>query len=65
MITIDKKHKKEIDKLKKIIVAAAKAQDELFNDLCAELNVDANTNEGDCLFDYIFNDCDFTVKFKK
>lgn len=63
MITIHKKHKKEIAAFRKDILAEMAAQDKIFSKLCKKLNIDPESDDGDVLFDHIYNDTDWTVKY--
>ena len=64
MRKINKKHKKEIDAFRKDIFAEMAAQDKVFSKLCKKLNIDPDGDDGDTLFDHIYNDTDWTVKYE-
>ena len=64
MITIDKKHKKEIDAFRKDILAEMAAQDKVFSKLCKKLGIDPDGKDGDALFDHIYNGSIWPVNFK-
>ena len=63
MIQINKKHKKEIAAFRKDILAEMAAQDKVFYKLCKKLNIDPDGEDGDALFDHIYNDSNWTVKY--
>jgi hypothetical protein len=64
MIKINKKHKKEISAFRKDILAEMAAQDKVFSKLCKKLNIDPDGDDGDTLFDHIYNDTDWTVEYE-
>ena len=64
MIKINKKHKKEIDSFRKDILAEMAAQDKVFSKLCKKLNINPDGEDGDALFDHIYNETDWTVKYE-
>lgn len=64
MIKINKKHKKEIDAFRKDILAEMAAQDKVFSKLCKKLNINPDGEDGDALFDHIYNETDWTVKYE-
>jgi hypothetical protein len=64
MIKINKKHKKEIDAFRKDILSEMAAQDKVFFKLCKKLNIDPDSDDGDTLFDHIYNDTDWTVEYE-
>lgn len=63
MIKINKKHKKEIDAFRKDILAEMAAQDKVFSKLCKKLNIDPESEDGDAVFDHIYNDSNWTVEY--
>lgn len=63
MIKINKKHKKEIDAFRKDILAEMAAQDKVFSKLCKKLNINPDGENGDALFDHIYNDSNWTVEY--
>lgn len=64
MLTIDKKFTNKINRLKKLSESNTDKEAKMFEKLCSDMNIEPNSNEGDCLFDHIFNDCDWTVEYK-
>ena len=63
MININKKHKKEISAFRKEILAETARQDKLFSKICKKLNIDPESDDGDAVFDHIYNDSNWTVKY--
>jgi hypothetical protein len=63
MTTINKKHKKEITAFRKDILAEMAAQDKVFSKLCKKLNIDPDGEDGDALFDHIYNGTDWTIEY--
>ena len=63
MININKKHKKEISAFRKEILAETTRQDKIFCKICKKLNIDPESDDGDALFDHIYNDSDWTVVY--
>ena len=64
MITLNKKYKKLVNAFAKGVKARNKEEDRLFNALCKELNVDGESNEGESLWDHVYNGSDWTVKYE-
>ena len=63
MIKINKKHKKEIFAFRKEILAETARQDKIFCKICKKLNIDPDGEDGDALFDHIYNDSNWTVVY--
>jgi hypothetical protein len=63
MLSIDKKYKKEITTFQKEIKKQNLQQDKKFEKICKKLDIDADGDMGNCLFDYIYNDCNYCVEF--
>lgn len=63
MIKINKKHKKDIDALRKQILAEMAAQDKLFSKLCKKLGIDFESEDAYTLFDHIYNNTDWTIEY--
>lgn len=63
MIKINKKHKKEISAFRKDILAQMAVQDKVFSKLCKKLNIDHDGEDGDALFDHIYNGTDWVVEY--
>ena len=63
MTTINNKHKKEIFAFRKKILAETARQDKIFSKICKKLNIGPESEDGDALFDHIYNDSDWTVVY--
>lgn len=63
MITIHKKHKKEIAAFRKEILTDMARQDKVFSKLCKKLNIQPDGEDGDTLFDHIYNGSNWTVVY--
>ena len=63
-MTIDKKYKARIKALQKLNEKNSDAENEEFVSICEELDIDPESEDGDALFDHIFNGTMWTVKFK-
>lgn len=64
MLVIEKKFANKVKKLKKLSAENADKEAKLFEKLCKDMNIGVESDEGDCLFDHVFNDTDWTVKYK-
>lgn len=64
MITLPKKYKEDINAFRIEVQKRVKQEDKRFEKLCKQLKIDPDELEGNCLFDYIFNDTKFVISFK-
>lgn len=64
MITLDEKHKKLVNKAKLKINGLTVKQNDIFTLLCNQVGIQEDTPEAESLWDHVFNDTDWTVKFK-
>lgn len=62
MIKNKKELKELIDSKKEIILNLSKAQTEIYNELCEDLNIDIESESADYLFDYVFNEFDYNYE---
>lgn len=63
MITLPKESKKAVKLLKKFVSMNDKTEDKMFRDLCKWLDVDPDSEAGEALWDHVYNDTDWTVKY--
>ena len=63
MITLPKESKKAVKLLKKFIESNDKTEDKMFRKLCKWLTIDPDSPEGEALWDHVYNDTDWTVKY--
>ena len=65
MITLDQKHKKDVEAAKTAIKGLTVIEDFVMGALATKLNIEEGTEEYDSLWDHVFNDTDWTVKYSK
>jgi hypothetical protein len=63
MLNIENKYKKEIVDFQKEIEKQSLQQDKKFQKICKKLKIDVESNMANCLFDYIYNGCEYCVEF--
>lgn len=64
MITIPKKLNSEVKKFRELAFKRQKEEDRQFNALCKKLGVKPDSEKAMCLFDYIYNDVTWSVRFE-
>jgi hypothetical protein len=64
MIILDKKHKKTVTNFIKLVKANQDKEVKLYTALCKKLKVKEGTSEDDSLFDHIYNDSEWTIKYE-
>lgn len=64
MITLPKESKKAVKLLKKFVSINDKEEDKMFRKLCKWLGIDPDSAEGEALWDHVYNDTDWTVKYE-
>lgn len=64
MIIIDKKYKSRITELRKIKRAFDKVMDAQYEELRDEMNLELNSETEETLWDHVFNDTTFGVKYR-
>jgi hypothetical protein len=64
MITLDKKHKKTVEEAQSKIQSLSVKQHKVFTDLCEELKVVDDTPEAESLWDHLFNETGWVIKYK-
>jgi len=53
---LTKIQKSKINKVRDDVKSISKKQDEIFDNLIAELNIKKDSHDGDILWDYVYND---------
>ncbi len=64
MITLDKKHKKTVDAAQVKIQTLAEKQNDVFTSLCEKLGVRDDTPEAESLWDHVFNETSWVIRYK-
>lgn len=64
MLIIQKKFVNKIKKLKKLSEDNTNKEAQMFDKLCAEMDIHPDSEDGDCLFDHVFNDLDWSVEYE-
>lgn len=64
MITLPKESKNAVKLLKKFIASNNKTEDKMFRVLCKFLKIAPDSKEGETLWDHIYNDSDWNVKYE-